>query len=198
MLLGFTGTRGAGKTTIANLLVEHFGFTKLHAFGPGKAATVAYFQHLGIDPATAYRCVYGDLKDVEHPLIPGDGLPRTFMEEFGKFMGVTLGPDYTLGAEIARAKRVDPKAKFVIESVVYEAAYFKKLGGFIIRVERAQNEGKIVGMHTDDAVNKLIADFRFSNNSDDMAETLLQLGNLVEFLTDSNAILSTSFPDVGG
>jgi hypothetical protein len=162
MLLALTGKRYVGKSTIADVLVAEYGFTKLHAFGAGKVMVVAYYQHLGIDPETAYRLVYGDLKDTPHPLIPGDGLSRTFMEKLGYHMGVDMGCEYTLGAEYRRAKTLNPEARFIIESMVYEAPYFKKLGGILIRVTR-ESAFSVQGIHTDAAVAAIPHDVLFNN-----------------------------------
>ncbi len=175
-IVGLTGGRGVGKTTVADVMVREHGFTKIHAFGPGKAMCVAYFTHLGMDPDTAYRCVHGDLKDTKHDLIPGDGLPRTFMEQLGRFMGVELGPEYTVGAEIDRALRADPGADLVIESVVYEADFvqFEKRTK-VVRVIRPQANGVIEGMHTDAAVEKVKPDAYLFNNLDNATALSVQV-----------------------
>lgn len=178
-VVGLTGTRGVGKSSVADIMVAEHGFTKIHSFGPGKAMTMAYFMHLGMDQETAFRSTYGDLKDTKHPLIPGDGLPRTFMEELGKFMGTQLGPEYTLGAEISRAKRVDPDAKLVIESVVYEAPLLKTLGGYLMRIIRSKAEGVIEGKHTDEAVDSIRADGYLFNESDSKEALSVQVQGML-------------------
>lgn len=179
MLLALTGKRHVGKSTIAGILVAEFGFTKLHAFGAGKAMVVAYYQHLGIDPETAYRLVYADLKDVPHPMIPGDKLSRTFMEKLGYHMGVDMGCEYTLGAEYDRAMRLNPRASIIIESMVYEAPYFRKMGGLLIRVTRKSPDRVVAGLHTDSAVAGIEHDILFDNNGpkEDLPDALRVLLN---------------------
>lgn len=174
-IIGLTGTRGVGKSTIADILVNKHGFTKIHAFAPGKAMCLTYAQQCGVDTETAFRLVYGDLRDVPHPLLPGDGLMRTIMEELGKFMGSTLGAEYTLGVEINRALRVDPNVKLVIESVVYEADFLQEIGGQVVRVIRPQAQDKIVGKHTDAAVELVKPDAYLFNNLDNMQVLELQV-----------------------
>lgn len=166
MLIGLTGGRGVGKSTIADIMVERMGFTKLHAFEPGKAMCVAYFMHIGIDPNTAQRLVFGDMKDVWHPLIPGDGTSRTFMEELGKFMGDPdgpLGPEFTLGAQLNKMRRANPNLKLVAESIVFESAMFRANGGHIIKIIRPQAEGVIKGKNTDAFAETIEPDAYFNN-----------------------------------
>jgi hypothetical protein len=196
MLIGLTGMRGVGKSTIADMLVAQGGFTKLHAFGAGKAMVVAYYQHLGIDPETAYRLTYGDLKDKHHPLIPGDGYSRTFMEKLGYHMGVDMGCDYTLGAEVARTKRINPNAKILLESVVYEATYFReKLGGIIINIVRPEAEGSIVGEKTDTAVAAIKADYPFINSGTDKQATLVVFYTLLRRIARERGFVEPEYPE---
>jgi hypothetical protein len=141
LLLGITGKRNVGKSTVANLLESKYGFARVHAFDGGKMAAEAYFRHItGLAPM-AERMVYGDLKDVPSPYLPGNAAPRYFLEKFGNFMGVTLGVEWTLAMEIARVRRETPNAPIVVESVVYEAPWFKAQGGFVLRLERPEHEG---------------------------------------------------------
>jgi len=181
LMLGFTGTRGVGKSHIANLLEVEFGFTRIHTFGPGKAMCVEYAKHCGIDSHTAYRMVYEDLKDVPHSLMPGDGTMRTFMEDFGKFLGVDQGPDYTMGIEIRRALAFNPEAKLLVESVVYEADYFRNLGGKIVSIHRPSVAGFIEGKHTDFAVAAIRSDYSLDNSSNDELVTHNQISLMLDF-----------------
>jgi hypothetical protein len=141
ILIGITGKRNVGKSTVAALLEQRYGFARVHAFDGGKEAALAYFRHVtGLAPM-AERMVYGDLKDVPSPYLPGNAAPRYFLEKFGNFMGVTLGVEWTLAMEIARVRRETPNAPIVVESVVYEAPWFKAQGGFVLRLERPEHEG---------------------------------------------------------
>jgi hypothetical protein len=180
MIVGLTGYRCVGKSTIADLLVERFGFTKLHAFSPGKVMLMAYYQYLGIDTETSYRLLYGDLKDVPHPLIPGDGLSRTVMEKLGYNMGVNMGPEYTLGAALAHSRMVNPEAKFVVESVVYEAPMLLDAGAMLVRVMRPQASGKVAGQHTDEAVASIRTHYVLDNSKDGLDEVAEQLSFMME------------------
>lgn len=141
LMIGITGKRNVGKSTVATILESRYGFARAHAFDGGKEAALAYFVHVTGDYPTAKRMVYGDLKDKSSPHLPGKVAPRFFLEKFGHFMGDTMGVDWTLAMEIARIRRQTPNAPIVVESLVYEAPWFKSQGGFVLRLERPDFDG---------------------------------------------------------
>lgn len=148
VMVGITGKRNVGKSTVANMLEAEFGFNRAHAFDGGKWAAVAYFEHIIGDETVAHRMVFGDLKDKPSPFLPGNAHPRLFLERFGKFMGVDMGVEWTLAMEIRRLRRLSPHAPIVVESLVYEAPWFKAAGGFVLRLDRPGHEGP-VGQESD-------------------------------------------------
>lgn len=164
-LIGLTGLRGVGKTTAAAHLVLRYGFVRAHPLDGGKIAAEAYFRHLGARIDEAERMVLGDLRDVPSPLLPGRATPRYFLERFGAFMGVTLGPDWTLGAELARLRAREPWRPIVVESVVYEAGVIRDAGGIIVRIERPGHAGP-AGIETDAAQAEIAADATIVNAGD--------------------------------
>lgn len=164
MMIGLTGSRNVGKSTVANMLVESFGFHRVHAFDGGKVATVAYFIHLGATPTEANEMVYGSLKDVPSDLLPGRATPRFFMEKLGKFFGVTLGPEWTLGLEIGLHRRANPASKLIAESLVYEADLFRAAGGIIVRVVRPGHVGP-AGCESDVVQAAIVEDVQLVNDS---------------------------------
>lgn len=176
-LIGLTGRRGVGKSTVALILMD-CGFVRAHSFGPGKAAAEAYFRHLGADPEVAYRMANVDLKDTPSPLLPGHATPRLFMEQLGKFMGSTLGPEWTLGSELTKVEREYPNNGIVVESVVYEASVIRARGGSIYRVVR--NVDGPAGLNTDEAQAAIEVDGVIENNGsiEDLREKALSLNRL--------------------
>src|SRR5690606_3570736 len=76
LLLGITGKRNVGKSTVATLLEERFGFARAHAFDGGKEAAMYYFAHVTGSIQLAHDMVYGDLKDKPSPYLPGGVAPR--------------------------------------------------------------------------------------------------------------------------
>lgn len=135
VMIGFTGRRNVGKSTAASLLEEEYGFAKVHAVELQKESWTRFFSLITGDVDLATRMVYGDLKDVPSPHLPNYSTPRFYMEKAGKFHA-DLGPEWTLGLAIKAARRNFPRAPIVVESVVYEADYFRSLGGIIVKLDR--------------------------------------------------------------
>lgn len=153
IMIGLTGLRNVGKSTVANLLTAEYGFTSIHAFAAGKEAAKEYFIAIGFDADDAWEMVYGDLKDVPNDGLPGGVAPRFFLEKFGHFMGHTLGIEWTLGQELRIARK--RSRRIVVESLVYEAGWFKAQGGVVVRLERPGHIGPS-GVESD-AVQALVA-----------------------------------------
>lgn len=162
MIIGLTGKRGVGKSTIADVLEDH-GFVRIHTFDGGKAATFAYFVHLGMPEDMADEAVYGNLRDVPNDYLPNRATPRLFMEKFGYWFGTEMGADWTLGAELDRVGREYLGKDIVVESVVYESSLLKERGGKIVRVFRPDHEG-VIGINTDAAQEKVVADYDIIND----------------------------------
>ena len=138
LMIGLTGLRNVGKSTVADLLAAEYGFHKVHAFAAGKEAAERWFDAIGGD---GYRMVYGDLKDQPSEHLPGGVAPRYFLERFGHFMGAEMGVTWTLGLEISNARSRYPHKPIVVESLVYEAPWFKAQGGVVWRLERPGHSG---------------------------------------------------------
>lgn len=170
LMIGITGKRNVGKSTVATLLEERYGFARAHAFDGGKEAARAFFEHITGDPETADRMVYDDLKDKPSPHLPGNVAPRYFLEKFGHFMGVDMGVEWTLAMEIGRLRRISPRAPIVVESLVYEAPWFVRQGGFVLRLERPDHEGP-AGVKSDSVQAGIAADYLIRASSVDQLES---------------------------
>jgi hypothetical protein len=175
LLIGITGKRNVGKSTVATLLESRFGFERAHAFEGGKLAAETYFAHITGDADIARRMVYGDLKDQPSPYLPGSVAPRYFLERFGHFMGDDLGVEWTLAMEIARIRRATPNAPIVVESLVYEAPWFKAHGGTVLRLVRPDFEGP-AGIASDGVQASIVADYYIAASSvEDLEEETLKM-----------------------
>lgn len=163
-MIGLTGKRNVGKSTVARLLVEEFGFQRTHAFEIGLEAAREFFIAMGFDAEDAWEMVYGDLKDVPCEDLPGGVAPRFYLEKSGHFHGVELGTDWTLGLAIKCARKRNPRAPIVVESLVYEAPWFKKHGGVVIRLERPGHNGP-AGVESDSVQALIEADATVSATS---------------------------------
>jgi len=158
LMIGITGKRNVGKSTVATLLEERYGFARAHAFDGGKEAARAFFEHVTGSFEVADAMVYGRLKDTPSTYLPGNVAPRYFLEKFGHFMGVDMGVEWTLAMEIGRLRRISPRAPIVVESLVYEAPWFVRQGGFVLRLERVGHEGP-VGVESDSVQAGIAADY---------------------------------------
>lgn len=157
LLLGLTGLRNVGKSTVAEMLEEECGFVRCHAFAAGKEAARTYFAYIVGDPIIADEMVYGELKDQPCASLPDGVSPRYFLERFGHFMGATMGTSWTLGLEIAIARRRYPGRSIVVESLVYEAPWFKAQGGKVLRLVRPGHAGP-QGLESDSVQAGIVSD----------------------------------------
>ncbi|MCE6958791.1 hypothetical protein LAZ40_06980 [Cereibacter sphaeroides] len=176
LIIGLSGRRKVGKTKFARHLVERHGFRRLHPFDGGKAAARGYYVHLGADEETAYRMTDGDLKDVPSPILPviadpAHGKPgdhyssRFFMEKFAQFMGVQMGPEWTVEMEIARHLRTGEPVRLIAESMVYEAEPFRRMGGIIIELVRPDYQSPDGLEHDTDRYSRtIVPDFILTND----------------------------------
>lgn len=169
MMIAFKGGRGVGKSTLASHLVESHGFARAHPFDGGKAASKAYFMHLGADSETAELMITGPLKDIPSPVLPvsptGENFaPRYFLEKFGAFMGTTMGPSWTIRQEIEKLQ-AEGADRIIFESIAFEADTLRDMGGIIIEIVPLNERGKVgvVGIETDAVVSRIKADFIFQN-----------------------------------
>ena len=184
MIIGLTGARGSGKTTVADYLRKKHGFVVGHTFRSGKEMCEAYFYWLGVPKRTAKDMVNGKLRDVPCALLPDNQTPRYFMERLGHWMGTELGPAWTLGAELNRFDRIcPPETNILFESVVYEAALLKQRGGIIVKLGRTSN---LQGLHTDAAVNNIVPDYVLENNGPDVETLYEEVNKLLNIIKELN------------
>lgn len=177
LIIGLSGRRGVGKSRVADHLVERHGFSRIHPFQGGKAASVGYFVHVGATPEEAGRMVNGDLKDKPCGLLPDNQTPRYFMERFGQFMGVQMGPEWTIGQEIRLALERDPDARLIAESIVYEVDVIRDMGGVIVEITR--DGSTLTGLETDKATALITPDIRFENNGNSLIRLAGEVDELV-------------------
>lgn len=168
ILIGLTGARQIGKSTLAEHLVAEHGFGSMHPFDGGKKALEAWFHHIGASPDIAYRMVHGDLKDQPSALLPLDETgqhyaPRFIQEKFGAFMGVTMGPEWTFSKELRRLT-ASGFSKVICQSIVFEEAAFREAGGVVILIE-GPRRSEARGVETDRFVSSIIPDLVFRNEA---------------------------------
>lgn len=180
-ILGLAGYRRVGKTEVSDRLVEAHGFQRVHPFNGGKAACRAYFMHLGVSEENAWRMTDGDLKDSPCEFLPDNAKPRLFMEKFGKFMGVEMGPDWTIGRELYLAKQKRPE-RLIVESVVYEDMVLRGLGAPIWKIVRPDVK-PTPGLKTDAYTEAMTTDLEIVND-----------GTIAELCEKIDALVSQHVP----
>lgn len=132
-IIGITGRKYHGKDSVARELTLQ-GFTVKRFAGPLKAMLRAFYIEHGVEPATIYRKIEGDLK--EHPcsLLRGK-TPRYAMQTLGTEWGRQLIADDLWTESLAhRAEGID---KVVVPDVRFpnEADTLARLDGELWRVD---------------------------------------------------------------
>jgi hypothetical protein len=125
-VVGLCGPAGSGKSTVAQYLVDNFGYTRVRFAGPLKAMSRA----VGLTDAQ----IEGDLKEVPSALLCGR-TPRYFMQRLGTEFGRDLiGEDFWVGLWARDARDVlDAGGKVVADDCRFEneVATVRELGGQI-------------------------------------------------------------------
>lgn len=142
VIIGITGRKYNGKDTMADFLVQNYGYTKLAFAEPLKEAAIALFGF-------SHEQVYGDLKEV---IDPRWGVsPRQVMqfigtelirENIGKLLP-HIGENFWVHCVLTKIQdrlSKDPNAKFVISDVRFpnEIECIRKLNitSRIFRIQR--------------------------------------------------------------
>lgn len=88
MIVGLAGPKGAGKSTLASKLTEHFPNSIVLPFaGPLKAMAEAFYTAAGFDLEDVQRRVYGDRKEMYDALGGALVTPRHVMQTLGTEWG---------------------------------------------------------------------------------------------------------------
>lgn len=179
IIIGLMGERRKGKSRIASHLVTKNDFTLMHPFNPGKAFLRGYYVSRGATESEAFRMTNSDLKDHPSPYLPKDPetgkhvTSRWLMEEVGKWMGIDVGPEWTIGTEIdyhMRLMQQEESSRFVMESIVYEAPVVRSRKGVTlveVWAEKPTPGFEVMAEQMTDRFIKTVApDFRFCNRMD--------------------------------
>lgn len=130
MIIGVSGKRGSGKTTLGELLELKYGFTPV-SFAATLKTMVKYYFNLTEDH------VNGGLK--EEPLPQWQNYtPRQIMIDFGQFFR-RFDPDFWVKAAFKGLNLAEKN--YIVTDVRFpnEANYIKSLGGALIRLNRASS-----------------------------------------------------------
>jgi len=204
-LIGITGYKGSGKTTIANILVEDFGYEsraladilrielfallkddfrvseKRHALEMGEISSidVPYFHNeWGFDEFLFMLEV-----QKRHPIDQVSSWPRSLMMGWGNMKRDLCGEDYWID-------QVPLKPLVVIPDVRYlnEAKKIKEEGGSIIRVHR---DGYVSDGHATETEQEMIkSDYTIYNNGtkEQLRSIVRNIFSLEKWIRDGNSL----------
>jgi hypothetical protein len=131
-ILGLSGKKRAGKSTVAEHLVAKHGFREVSWAEPLK-------QHIGVDlMGFTYEQLYGDQKEVVDEF--WKDTPRAFLQKIGTDLFRTMDEDFwvKVGIKNIKAWKAVGVEKIVVSDCRFpnEFKAIKDLGGFTLRVAR--------------------------------------------------------------
>jgi hypothetical protein len=138
-ILAIAGPKDSGKSTLAQLLSQRYGYERV-AFADGiKVMLLALYEYQGLRNGRARRMLWGDLKEEPTPLL-NERTSRWAMQTLGTEWGRKLiHPDLWLDIWTRHIKN---KSLVVAEDMRFpnEAQRVHDLGGKIITVTRPGTE----------------------------------------------------------
>ena len=133
-IIGLTGPIGSGKTSVANILCQDFGFVRVRFAGPLKNMMTT----LGLTLAE----IEGELKEKPCALLCGK-TPRHAMQTIGTEWGRNLiGEDLWVNAWRHQVNKMIETQPVVCDDVRFanEAKAIRDMGGLVVRVTRPGKE----------------------------------------------------------
>lgn len=137
-LIALTGLAGSGKSTVAGILSEGFGYRRTRFAGPLKSMLRSLFASAGLDSVQIERRIEGDLKEMPDDLICRK-TPRFAMQTLGTEWRELIGTDLWTG--IWRAGAADGLC--TVEDCRFEHEYqaVKDMGGIVVHIHRGAGIG---------------------------------------------------------
>lgn len=138
-VIGIMGPLGAGKSTVAKLLVEKHGVHRMRMAGPLKQMLKDLLERRGIPLAEVERMIEGDMKQDPSPKLSGRS-PRWAMQSLGtEWARKCISPNFWVECivdQIESIRAVDPDVVIVIDDIRFpnEVKMIRDLGGEIWRV----------------------------------------------------------------
>ena len=142
MLIGLTGYAQHGKDTVANILVDVYGYTKLSFAEPLRQLALRLNPYVLKDwPGIAWR--YSDLLEHAGYELAKTEWPevRRILQELGTGVRDILGEDVWVQAAEKAMLSVPGKVVFTDVRVPNEAAFIRRHSGELWRVQRTDWDG---------------------------------------------------------
>lgn len=180
-IIAFTGLRGTGKSTAANMLVSR-GFIDVKFADPLKNMLRAMWKTCGVSPADAERRLEGDLKELPDPWLNGK-TPRHAMQTLGTEWRDMISTSLWSDMFVDRVRAMDD-VDIVCSDFRFhhEETALRGLGAKLIRVTNDRIETDLYSLHASEATSsELQVDFELENNSS-MEELGANLESILEEL----------------
>lgn len=131
IIVGISGKRGVGKTSLANYMTRHHGFVKVSLSEPLKDLASTLFD---FDPKD-----FTDITRKEKPWREYEWSPREFLIHLGEFMRYH-DKDYWLKLALAQCSKKG--GYYVFDDIRFrnEADAIRGLGGKVVRLNRYEKE----------------------------------------------------------
>ncbi|MDZ7824434.1 MAG: hypothetical protein U5K75_10645 [Ahrensia sp.] len=138
-VIGLSGLAGAGKSTLACLLIAEHGYKLIKFADPLKAMLRGYYENLGLSDHAIQLRIEGSLKEVPDADLGGK-TPRYAMQTLGTEWGRALIGQHlwTNAAETKLQNALACGQRVVFDDLRFEneAAVIRRNGGTVVRIER--------------------------------------------------------------
>lgn len=173
MLIGLTGYKQVGKSTIAEILRDEHHFLRISFADPLKKM----LQAIGL----TYADLYGDKKETPNDLLLGK-TPREAMQTLGTEWGRDMMGEmlWVKLWERGAVPYLEAGISVVVDDLRFpcESKRIKELGGIVVRVER--NSPQDNGHRSESSVADVYPDYVIQNNAsiDDLRSYLAEVVKL--------------------
>ena len=145
-IIGLSGAAGAGKDTVADHLIEAYGYKKISFAAPIKRAIEAMFD-------VGDEIWARDVKEEPQENLLGFS-PRHLAQTLGTEWGRTQAPNFWVDLALMHASHIlADGGRVVISDVRFnnEAMFIQKMGGAVVGIIRPSVENKSVRQHISEA-----------------------------------------------
>lgn len=168
IVIGVTGFKHAGKSSIAKYLSRRFGFARMRFAHPMKEMLRAFLRARGCPEDVIEEMIEGSLKEVPSPYLNGR-TPRHAMQTLGTEWGRDqMHEDLWLDAWGDSLSTIPPDCPVVVDDCRFENEFdrIRQLNGQIWRVVRPLNRAQKNDLHASE-INQveLVADEVIVNNN---------------------------------
>lgn len=138
-VIGIMGPLGAGKSTVAKLLVEKHEVHRMRMAGPLKQMLKDLLLRRGVSVTDVERMIEGDMKQDPSPMFSGQS-PRWAMQSLGtEWARKCISPNFWVECiidQIEAIEKLNPNVVIVIDDIRFpnEVKMIEDLGGEIWRV----------------------------------------------------------------